>query len=129
MTRRFWVSTSAHFYRIHLPAVPAGHLQIMRFLHCRPIGSRHQQLERGEWPVSISGLSVHASAYRLFAPALPSTWQHDVGRIAACVHHLLRLLARLQAGTMQLRELSGTVVVGQELPMLRVPAPTAREVK
>jgi hypothetical protein len=30
---------------------------------------------------------------------------------------------------MQLRELSGTIVVGQELPMLRVPAPTAREVK
>jgi len=35
----------------------------------------------------------------------------------------------MQAGTMQLRELSGTVAVGQELPMLRVPAPTAREVK
>ncbi len=30
---------------------------------------------------------------------------------------------------MQLRELSGTVMVGQELPMLRVPYPTAREVK
>lgn len=30
---------------------------------------------------------------------------------------------------MQLRELSGTITVGQELPMLRVPAPTAREVK
>ena len=35
----------------------------------------------------------------------------------------------LQAGTMQLRELTGTVTVGQELPMLRVPAPNAREVK
>ena len=30
---------------------------------------------------------------------------------------------------MQLRELTGTVTVGQELPMLRVPAPNAREVK
>lgn len=30
---------------------------------------------------------------------------------------------------MQLREVNGTVIVGQELPMLRVPAPTAREVK
>ena len=37
--------------------------------------------------------------------------------------------ARLQAGTMQLRELGGSVVVGQELPFLRVPAPNAREVK
>ena len=31
--------------------------------------------------------------------------------------------------SMQLRELTGTVTVGQELPMLRVPAPNAREVK
>ena len=30
---------------------------------------------------------------------------------------------------MQLRELSGAVAVGQQLPMMRVPAPTAREVK
>lgn len=38
-------------------------------------------------------------------------------------------VSALQAGTMQLREVNGTVIVGQELPMLRVPAPTAREVK
>lgn len=30
---------------------------------------------------------------------------------------------------MQLRELSASVTVGQELPLLRVPAPNAREVK
>ena len=39
------------------------------------------------------------------------------------------LLIRAPAGTMQLRELSGAVTVGQQLPMMRVPAPTAREVK
>ncbi len=39
------------------------------------------------------------------------------------------VLGSRQAGAMQVRELSGTVVLGQELPMHRVPAPTAREVK
>lgn len=48
-----------------------------------------------------------------------------------CINPFLLILpiVSMQAGTMQLRELTGTVTVGQELPMLRVPAPNAREVK
>ncbi len=55
--------------------------------------------------VAVPPKSVHSSCYFLHS----------------CVY--------VQAGTMQLRELAGTVTVGQELPMLRVPAPNAREVK
>ena len=49
--------------------------------------------------------------------------------VLACLALRSGALACWQAGFMQLRELTGTIVVGQELPMLRVPAPTAREVK
>ena len=53
-------------------------------------------------------------------------WQHGAPLTPTYRSHMC---ARVQAGTMQLRELDSTVVVGQQLPMLRVPAPNAREVK
>ena len=36
---------------------------------------------------------------------------------------------RSQAGTMSLRELTGSVLVGQELPLVKMPAPTSRDIK
>ncbi|KAL4855489.1 Transcription initiation factor TFIID subunit 1 [Chlorella vulgaris] len=82
----------------------------------QPLGDDDDSPFLGQLARGTSSLSVESGLFRSLAfPYTPP--------------HTDFLLLRSPAGTMQLRELSGTVVVGQELPMLRVPAPTAREVK
>ncbi|PRW61593.1 Transcription initiation factor TFIID subunit 1 isoform C [Chlorella sorokiniana] len=99
-----------------------GHLELKkvsprwRVGAVHPLGDDDESPFLGQLAKGSSSFSVESGLFR--APAHPYVPPHSDF-----------LLLRSPAGTMQLRELAGTVTVGQELPMLRVPAPNAREVK
>ncbi|GAB4814111.1 hypothetical protein N2152v2_001157 [Parachlorella kessleri] len=81
-----------------------------------PLGEDDDSPFLGDLAPGTAQLAVEAGLFR--APACP--YAPEISDF---------LLVRSPMGVMRLRELKGSVAVGQELPMLRVPTPNSRDLK